>query len=139
MIVNFHQYTKYHKKLSEIVNQLTDMSEQIHSGMVNLAILGKWQEWSDGQPEGAVFEFTEDMLRNTGDKNVDALVELMDKILDTKDVLLPHQKMEKKREVMTDKETEEYEETLKERLEKRKELGFVEEIPLWDFPEGSLD
>jgi hypothetical protein len=88
MIVNFHQYTKYHKELAEVVTQLTDMSKQIHSGMVNLAILGKWQEWSDGQPEGAVFEFTEDMLRNTGDKNVDALAELMDKILDTKDVFM---------------------------------------------------
>jgi hypothetical protein len=88
MLVDFHQHKKYHKELVEIVNQLTDMSEQIHSGMVNLAILGKWQEWSGEQSEGTVFEFTEDMLRNTGDKNVDALVELMDKILDTKDVFM---------------------------------------------------
>jgi hypothetical protein len=118
MIIKFHQYTKYRKELSEIVNQLFDMSDQIYSDMVNLATLGKWQKWSNEQPAGTVFEFTEDMLRDTGDKNVDALVELMDKILDTKDVLSSYQKEKKK---------------------KAESLEVVEEIPLWDFPEGALD
>jgi hypothetical protein len=87
MIINFHQHKQYRKELSEVVNQLTEMSSQIYSDMVNLALLGKWREWEEKQPIGAIFEFTEEMLRDTGDKNVDALAELMDKILNTKDAL----------------------------------------------------
>jgi hypothetical protein len=84
-IINFKDYSKYHDTLSEIIENMTDFSEDIQEGMFNLASLGKWKEWSDSQTIGAIFEMTEDMLRNTGDKNVDLLWELLDKIEDVKE------------------------------------------------------
>jgi hypothetical protein len=55
--------------------------------MINLATKGKWKEWDEKQSEGAIFHFTEEMLRDTGDENVDALCELTDKIVEVRNKL----------------------------------------------------
>jgi hypothetical protein len=85
--VEFYPYTMYHNTLSEVVEHLIDMSDQLFTDTINIAVSGKWQAWDAKQPDGAEFVFTEEMIRNTGDKNADILVELRDKIWDAKELL----------------------------------------------------
>jgi hypothetical protein len=61
------------------------MEQEVMNSMVMLATTGKWKKWSDEQPIGSKFEFTEEMLRNTGDVHVDLLCGLMDKILNVRE------------------------------------------------------
>jgi len=50
--------------------------------------MGKWKEWDDQQPVGAKIFVDEDMMRNTGDKNIDLLLEIWDKIEEVKEEIL---------------------------------------------------
>jgi hypothetical protein len=84
-IINFKDYSKYQDTLTEIIEQVTDIAEEIEESMFNLACLGKWKEWDEEQPEGTVFDVSEEMMRNTGDKNNDLLWELLDKITEVKE------------------------------------------------------
>jgi hypothetical protein len=93
-IINFGDYNKYRNTLSEIMDDMTNLSEDIEEGMFNLACLGKWKEWDEQQPVGSEFDLTEDMLRNTGDKNIDLLWELLDKIADVKEKIRVHPQTE---------------------------------------------
>jgi hypothetical protein len=86
-IVDMHQHTEYQEKLAEVIESLNDIEGEINNCMIQLATSGKWKQWSDEQPIGTVFQFTEEMLLNTGDKNVDALVELIYKVIETRENL----------------------------------------------------
>ena len=46
----------------------------------NLACQRKWKEWDKNQPVGTKFYVDDEMLRNTGDENIDLLWEVRDKI-----------------------------------------------------------
>ncbi|MDR2814932.1 MAG: hypothetical protein LBB79_09830 [Prevotellaceae bacterium] len=81
--MKFKQYEKYYNMRSEIDEWLGEIAEQLFSRMVDLALAGKWQKWAKKQPVGTVFEFSYEMICDTGDANVDALVELLDTIGDT--------------------------------------------------------
>jgi ElaB/YqjD/DUF883 family membrane-anchored ribosome-binding protein len=81
-IIDINGYPKYQQALTTAVDFLVEADNIIDSYMVALATEGKWKQWSDEQPEGSVFTFTEEMLRNTGDENVDTLCELRDKLYD---------------------------------------------------------
>ena len=48
--------------------------------MINLAASGKWKKWSDEQAEETSFIFIQAMLSNTGDKKVDLLMVLYERI-----------------------------------------------------------
>ncbi|GHT21713.1 hypothetical protein FACS189430_02240 [Bacteroidia bacterium] len=75
-VIKFQQYTQYHKELSETAEFLEEMTDTLFSKMIGLATLDKWEQWNDAQSEGTIFHFSEEMLNNTGDKNVDILYEL---------------------------------------------------------------
>ena len=83
-VIQLKDYVRYHEKLSKIIELASDLSDEIYGNLFDLACLNKWKEWSDEQPIGTIFEFTEDMLRNTGDNNIDILWELLDKIREVK-------------------------------------------------------
>jgi hypothetical protein len=52
--------------------------------MINIASSGIWFGWTDSLADGTVFNFTPDMLTDTGDKKIDLLWGLYDKLLDVK-------------------------------------------------------
>jgi hypothetical protein len=64
------------KELASIKGQLYDM-------MVYLALSGKWKEWEAKQPIGVEFTFDLNMLLGSGDKNIDEIFKLYEKILET--------------------------------------------------------
>jgi hypothetical protein len=80
-IISMNNRRDYHHRLTETILYLDNLESDIITAMINLATKGKWKEWNEKQSEGTTFHFTEEMLRNTGDENVDALGELTDKII----------------------------------------------------------
>lgn len=79
------QVSDYEKTQVEIADYLDEQIEILEQYITNLATQGKWKEWSDSQPVGAIFTFTEEMMRNTGDKNIDMLNELCDSMWEIRD------------------------------------------------------
>jgi hypothetical protein len=73
--------------LAETILYLDNLEDDIKTAMINLATKGKWKEWDEKQPEGAIFHFNEEMLRDTGDENVEVLCELTDKIVEVRSKL----------------------------------------------------
>ncbi|MDR2533799.1 MAG: hypothetical protein LBC81_03335 [Tannerellaceae bacterium] len=84
--VNLHDYIAYRRKLSEMTVELDDTAEYIYSCMVDLALAGKWKEWADSHPLGIDYEFTEDMLIDTGDRCIEALADVLDALYDAIEV-----------------------------------------------------
>jgi len=75
----------YMNALKHNIDVLEQMESNIQLEMISLATSGKWKKWSDEQPDGTEFTFTEEMLRDTGDKNVDLLYELLDKMTEIRE------------------------------------------------------
>jgi len=84
-IIDFKDYTKYNEKLLEIMELARALGDEIYDSMFQLACLDKWKKWDESQPIGAEINVTDDMLRNTGDKNIDLLWQILDKIMDVED------------------------------------------------------
>jgi len=84
-IIHFKEYAQYQKTLSKLMNQVNTLSDEIHKKLFNLACQGKWKEWDKNQPIGTTFYVDEDMLRSTGDKNIDLFWEILDKIEEVKE------------------------------------------------------
>jgi len=87
-VIKFQNHAKYQEKLSEILEQITEISTVMYENLFALACMGKWNEWDDQQPIGARIFIDEDMIRNTGDKNIDLLLEVWDKIEEVKEEIL---------------------------------------------------
>ena len=101
-IIDIRDFAKYQNQLSEIMEAVSDFSEEIHEGLFSLACADKWKEWSDSQPIGTVFDLSEEMLRNTGDKNIDLLFEILDKIAEVKEKIHVSQPVEKTEDYTSD-------------------------------------
>ena len=101
-IINFKDYVEYHEKLSEVMESVNDLSDEIFESLFILACLDKWKQWSDNQPVGSEFEASEEMLRNTGDKNIDLLWELLDKIEEVKGKIRVNPRVEQEEDVTED-------------------------------------
>ena len=83
--IGFNDYDKYQATLSTLINQVNSISKEIHENLFDLACQGKWKEWDKNQPLGTTLYVDDDMLRNTGDKNIDLLWEVLDKITEVKE------------------------------------------------------
>jgi len=103
-IINFKDYAEYHEKLSEVMEIVNDLSDEIFDSLFILASLDKWKQWSDTQPVGTVFDVSEEMLRNTGDENIDLLWELLDKIEEVKGKIRVNPRVEPEEEIGEDDE-----------------------------------
>jgi hypothetical protein len=53
-IIDFKGYAEYNKKLSEIMETVNDLGDEIYDSMFELACLDKWKEWDAEQPVGAI-------------------------------------------------------------------------------------
>ena len=81
-IINIKDQAEYQEMLSAIMKKVNDFSNEIYEDLFPLALLDKWKDWDAEQPVGRKLNVDEEMLRNTGDKNIDILWELLDKIED---------------------------------------------------------
>lgn len=81
---------KYENNLREIIEFLKPLADQVEEFAVNLAVVSKWDEWSQQQKEGAVVDFSEAM-HDSGDARVDALLELSEKISETLNKIKRHE------------------------------------------------
>ena len=84
-IIHLDYNTQYHKTLSKLIKQMNNFSYKIHESFFNLACYGKWKKWDEVQPVGSEIYVDDEMLRNTGDKNIDLLWEVLDKIEEVKE------------------------------------------------------
>ena len=72
----------YEKKLQEFAEQLEMASAEFFDIALHLAVAGKWRSWNDSIPEGAMFNFDEGMLLDTGDDYVTQATELRISMMD---------------------------------------------------------
>jgi hypothetical protein len=86
-IIKIESYNAYNQQLKESIVELEKIKQSLLDMSVNIAISGRWKKWSDDQPVGTEFEFTREMLSNTGDKIVDSFVEIIDHIEDLQEEL----------------------------------------------------
>jgi hypothetical protein len=84
VIISFEDHTQYQKTLSQLIEQVSAISDEIYDNLFALACQGKWKEWDNSQPIGTELHVDEEMLRNTGDKNIDLFWEILDKIEEVK-------------------------------------------------------
>lgn len=83
---------EYQNQLNKVIKKLNDIEDELKSLAVNTAITGKWKDWSDNIEIGETFVFTEEMLKNTGDKNVDQIVSLIDNLMKVKESIIKYNK-----------------------------------------------
>ena len=82
-IVDFQEHSEYKLHISKTIEYLNKAKDELFTSMINLAASGKWKKWSDEQADGTSFIFTQAMLSNTGDKKVDLLMALYERISST--------------------------------------------------------
>ena len=69
----------------EIIERLDDIHDELYDRILDMAPYSdKWDEWSESQNNENEITITEEMLRNSGDENIDLLWELLDKIEEVK-------------------------------------------------------
>lgn len=86
-LIDIQDFSNYRAELNKAIEHLESVENQLLLNMFNLATTGKWKNWNNQQNEGDIFECTEEMLRNTGDENIDKLFEIFQKVSDVKSEL----------------------------------------------------
>ena len=81
---DFKSTPEYKEEIELILRKIAEFEVELSTIIVNLATTGKWKEWSDSIQAGESFAFTEEMLKDTGDENVDDLTFLMDELIRVK-------------------------------------------------------
>ena len=80
---DYASHPRYQKRLKKIISKLDKLEALTIEFSINLATSGKWREWDESLENGDKFRFTEEMLKDTGDPNVDTVNELVDKVIST--------------------------------------------------------
>jgi hypothetical protein len=101
-IYNFKQFSEpynitkenYMEELHNTLKTLGEFYDKIEGHMINLAVRDKWKEWNDTMKEGDVFNFSEEMLADTGDKNIDDLFNLFEKTYNIIETISKRNKIE---------------------------------------------
>jgi hypothetical protein len=86
-VISIDDKREYAKEVAKLTALLNHVENDLETYMINLLAKGNWKSWSAKQPEGTVFEFTQEMFDSTGDKNVDLLRELTRKVMEVRDGL----------------------------------------------------
>lgn len=87
-VIKLHSPTvEYLKEVDSGVKLLEKFERKLFAVMLNLAVKGRWKEWNDNVPEGAVAEFTPEMFADIDDARVRLLKEAYDKLIIAKDEL----------------------------------------------------
>jgi elongation factor P--beta-lysine ligase len=87
-IIPFHDYKRvevdYEELIEELKEYLEDVRIELRTKAINLAVKIAWRRWDESLDIGDEFQFSDDMLLDTGDPNVETLIELA---MHTEDVL----------------------------------------------------
>ena len=76
-IINMHDHRQeYNQQVQETIDYLESVRDELFTHMINIASHGVWKSWMQNIQTGDTFQFSFDMLENTGDKSVEALWEL---------------------------------------------------------------
>lgn len=86
-VINIIDKSKQEKELAETIDFLHNIKHEMIHRMFVLATLDKWKEWSDSQKVRANISFTDEMIKDTGDINIDNLYELQERVSQTIDKL----------------------------------------------------
>ena len=83
--IQFSDYKKHNDKYKKYLKLSEEFLSKTAIGLfetcVNFAVNGKWKDWDDKQKAASRFEFSDKMLWQTGDKNVDVLMNLREGVL----------------------------------------------------------
>ena len=82
---NYKSSSNYQEQLIRNVKKLNEIENDLKNLVINTATEGKWKKWSDSMQEGDMFKFTEEMLKDTGDENVNNISSLIDEVIKVKD------------------------------------------------------
>ena len=82
-------YKEYNKIISELHRKLGDLASELFDESVQLAMSGKWRDWSGEQTTGSRIRLDDKMLRETRDPNIGILLELSDYIINLNKRLKP--------------------------------------------------
>ena len=66
----------YQEKLRALVQLIDDFRDELRQGAINLAMAGPWREREASVPVGTVVSIGWQDLSDTGDENLNALVEI---------------------------------------------------------------
>ncbi len=80
-VINLREKNDYNNRLKETFDFLEKVENDLVTEMINLAISGKWKKWSDEQPIGTEFSFTDEILKDTGDENINILCDLREELI----------------------------------------------------------
>jgi hypothetical protein len=80
-VINLRDKNDYNNRLKETFEFLEKVENDLVTEMINLAISGKWKKWSDEQPIGTEFSFTDEILKDTGDENINILCDLREELI----------------------------------------------------------
>jgi hypothetical protein len=85
---------QYIEELHNMLKTLGEFYDKIEGHMINLAVRDKWKEWNETMKEGDIFNFSNEMFANTGDKNVDNLYTLYENIYNTIEIISTRNKID---------------------------------------------
>lgn len=86
-VIDLDDKHKYRQKINDIKQYLAQVEVELTTLAINLAMISEWKEWDDKQKNGMIAEFSDQSLRETGDENIQALVELKIQLRNTNDKL----------------------------------------------------
>ena len=85
----------YMDELYGVLETLVEFYDKIEEHMVNLLVRDKWKEWNDTRKEGDGFIiFSDKILANTGDKNIDDLFSIWGNVYNTIEAISRRNKIE---------------------------------------------
>ena len=82
IVINLRGGKERTEALKSAYKAVAECSERLRELSVELALKGVWKEWSDSKPIGTEYSFTYEQMHQTGDREIDALVALVDNLED---------------------------------------------------------
>ena len=81
MIIDLEERRKwfvaYERSVAEAEELIEEMTDDLFTAAVNIAMNGPWREWNESVPEGTEVELNSEMLKDSGDDRVVAIIDLM--------------------------------------------------------------
>ena len=74
------RHAEYERLAGELVKRFNNLVDELDHASFHLAVAGPWKEWSDSQPNGSRVYIDEAMLRDSGDRKVHAVLDVMDAV-----------------------------------------------------------
>ena len=82
IVINLRGGKERTEALKSAYKAVAECSERLRELSVELALKGVWKEWSDSKPIGTEYSFTYEQMHQTGDREIDALIALVDNLED---------------------------------------------------------